>query len=109
ARLHNILADAYNHQTRRWSPPDANEMMALMKAIAELPEPERCYQEVNLRDEKPTKNGWYFMTGSDSHPREYGRAFFYDGKWKSDSFDWAGIWNNNTHIYWLKLIEKEAI
>lgn len=36
ARLHNILADAYNHQTRKWSKPDANEIMALMSVLAKL-------------------------------------------------------------------------
>ena len=36
ARLHNILADAYNYQTRRFKMPDVNELMALMKVLGEL-------------------------------------------------------------------------
>lgn len=61
------------------------------------------YTETSIRT-PPEKEGWYFITGSDSFPREYGRAFYCPSskRWTSNTFDWVNLINNNSKIYWLK-------
>jgi len=66
------------------------------------------YEEVNLRDARPDKNGWYFIVGDDYKPRECGRAFFHvsEHKWTSPTFDWCNLINNNSNIFWLRRIDS---